>query len=291
MELSGIFVPTATPFEQGWHLHTDGYRSNLRRWLKAPVSGLVVGGSTGEALLLDEDERVELLTIAREELDDGRLLIAGTGAESTRATVRLTQAARAAGADAVLVQPPAFFRGAMTREALDRHYRELADAALLPIIVYQVPLKFSTLDLDNDWIAELSHHPNVVGIKDSRGRLEVVKELVDRCADDFSVLVGNGAILADALELGARGGILGVANLMPEECCEIHEAHTAGDRDRAHAVQARVAPVHNAIVGTMGVPGVKFALDHLGRCGGEPRPPLLPLADAHRTEVRELLAG
>ena len=249
----------------------------------------MVGGSSGEALLLDDDERIALWSAAREEAGD-RLLIAGTGAESTRTTIRLSKAAADAGADALLVQPPAFFKGAMSVAALDAHFRALADAVSIPVIVYQVPLKFSTLDLDNDWIASISAHPNVIGIKDSRGKLDLVELLVSTCADGFQVLVGNGAILQPALAAGAVGGILGIANLMPAECVEIVRAHRAGDADRAAAVQSRVAPPHVEIIGGMGIPGLKYGLDLLGMAGGSPRPPLHPLADDRRETVRSLLA-
>ncbi len=289
MDLSGVFVPTVTPFDDAGEIDLDAFRANCRSWLEVGISGLVVGGTSGEAVLLDEDERIALWGVAREELGD-RLLIAGTGAESTRASIRLAMAAADAGADALLVQPPAFFKGAMSPAALSVHFREVADASPVPVIVYQVPLKCSTLDLPNDWVAEISHHPNVVGIKDSRGKIELVQELVDKCADGFQVLVGSGALLHAGLEIGAVGGILGVANLMAGDCAEICRAHAVGDDIRAEEVQRWVAPVHNAIVAVMGVPGLKASLDRMGMHGGRPRLPLHPLAAAKVPELEAALA-
>lgn len=288
MDLSGVFVPSVTPFDDAGEIDLDAFRANCRTWLEAGISGLVVGGTSGEAVLLDEDERFALWSVAREELGD-RILIAGTGAESTRASVRLAMAAADAGADALLVQPPAFFKGAMSAAALDAHFREVADASPVPVIVYQVPLKCSTLDLPNDWVAEISHHPNVVGIKDSRGKLELVEELVQKCAPGFQVLVGSGAILYAGLQAGAVGGILGVANLMAEDCAEICRAFAAGDDARAEEVQRWVAPVHNTIVAVMGVPGLKAALDRMGMHGGRPRMPLHPLAAERVPELEAAL--
>ncbi|MEJ2541175.1 MAG: dihydrodipicolinate synthase family protein [Gemmatimonadota bacterium] len=288
MDLSGVFIPVATPFDEAGELDEDAFRTNLEAWLVHPIRGLVVAGSTGEAVLLDEGERVRLLHLARAALGD-RMLIAGTGAESLRTAMRLTRSAATAGADAVLVQPPAFYRGAMTPEATAEHYRAVADASPVPVIVYQVPLKMSTLDLSNEMVAELSHHPNIVGIKDSRGRLELIEELVAGCVPDFQVLVGNGALLLPALQAGAAGGILGVANLMPGECAEIARAWREGELDEARTVQARVAPVHTAVVGGMGVPGVKAALDRLGSRGGPPRAPLRPLATPRLDELDAVL--
>lgn len=239
-------------------------------------------------MLLDAAERLNLWTAAREAAPD-LLLIAGTGAESTRTTLRMCRAAGQAGASAVLVQPPAFYRGAMTREALRDHYHAVADGSPVPVIVYQVPLRMSTLDLPTALLADLSTHPNIAGVKDSRGKLELLREVVDATADGFQVLVGSGALLQSALEAGAVGGILGVANILPDSCAAIHAAHVRGDAAEAARIQTRVAPVHTGIVGGMGVPGVKYALDLVGRAGGAPRSPLRPLGEPGRVEVVRLL--
>jgi 4-hydroxy-2-oxoglutarate aldolase len=298
VDLSGVHIPTVTPFAPGTgDVDLTAFGSNLRAWLEHPIAGLVVGGSTGEAVLLDEDERTGLWRAAREAIDGahpggGPLLIAGAGAESTRATARLCRSAAAAGADAVLVQPPAFYKGAMTPEALAFHYRAVGDASPVPVIVYQVPLRLSTLDLPTGLVAELARHANVVGVKDSRGRLELVGELVDATrGQDFQVLVGNGALLYAALEAGAVGGILAVANLVPGDCAALFDAWRQGRASEAGRLQERVGPLHDEIVAGMGVPGIKAALDLLGRAGGDPRPPLRPLAEARRAALRERLAA
>jgi hypothetical protein len=196
------------------------------------------------------------------------ILIAGTGAESTRQTIRLNKEAAEAGADAVLVSPPAYYKGAMTPEVLLRHYRAVADASPVPVLVYQVPLRLSTLEFPTGLIAELSRHPNIVGIKDSRGKLDLVAELVEATGDDFQVLVGSGAILYGGLEVGAVGGIVAVGLMACAEAAEISVAYAEGRTAEAGRIQERIAPVHNGIVGGMGVPGVKAALDVLGLHGG-----------------------
>ena len=290
MDLSGVLIPVATPFDPvTGELDVVALRSNLRSWLAAPVRGIVLAGSTGEAVLLDEPERRALLDAARDVIPADRLMVAGTGAESTRATRRLCRMAGDAGADAVLVQPPAFYKGAMTPEALARHYEAVADASPVPVILYQVPLRMSTLDLPTGLVVELSRHPNVVGIKDSRGVLDLVADLADACDEDFDVLVGNGALLYAALEVGAVGGILGVANLAPAESARIVEAFRAGRSAEAGRLQERVGPLHNTVIGGMGVPGVKAALDLLDLHGGPPRPPLAPLPGTRSSEVRDAL--
>lgn len=290
MDLGGVLVPTTTPFDPvTGELDIVGLRSNLRALLDAPVRGIVLCGSTGEAVLLDEDERLRLLEAARSIIPSDRLMVAGTGAESTRATLRLCEMASDCGADAVLVMPPAFYRGAMTPAALREHYRRVADGSPVPVIVYQVPLKLSTLDLPTGLVAELSAHENVVGIKDSRGDLGLLGDLVDQGREGFQVLVGNGAMLYAALEVGAVGGILAVANLAPAASAALHAAFAEGRTAEAGRLQEKVGPVHKEIVGGYGVPGIKRALDLLGLRGGDPRPPIMPLPEKEEGNVRRVL--
>jgi 4-hydroxy-2-oxoglutarate aldolase len=290
MNLAGSLVAAATPFDPvTGEVDVVGLRTNVRSWVAHPVLGVVIGGSTGEAVLLDEEERRRLLEAAREVIPGDRLLIAGAGAESTRATLGLCRMADECGADAVLVMPPAFYRGAMTPEALALHYRRVADESALPVILYQVPTRLSTIELPTGLVAELSRHENVVGIKDSRASLEIVGELVEQCRDGFQVLVGSGAHLYASLEIGAVGAILGVANLMPGETAELLRAYGEGRTAEAGRLQEQIGPVHKTAVGEMGVAGVKAGLDLIGLQGGDPRPPLRPLPEKRREELRGVL--
>lgn len=291
IDLSGILVPLTTPFHgTSGDVDGQGFRENLQNLLGHPIRGVVVGGSTGEAMLLDEAERNALLHVAREEVPADRLLLAGTGVESTRATIRLTRRAADLGVDAVLVQPPSFYKSDMTPAVLRDHYAAVADASSVPVILYQVPPKFSTVELATGLVGELARHPNIVGIKDSRGVLDDLAGLSQAGGPDFQVLVGNGAQLLGGLTVGSVGGILGVANLAPAECVAIVEAYGAGESEKAGALQERVGPVHVEVVGKRGVAGVKHALDLLGLTGGRPRPPLAPLADSEREAVATALS-
>jgi 4-hydroxy-2-oxoglutarate aldolase len=291
IDLRGTFLPVTTPFDPvTGDVDVVAFRANLRRWFEAPIRGVLISGSTGESVLLDDAERRLLVEAAADVVPEGALVIAGTGVESTRGTIGLSRRVAEAGADAVLVQPPAFFRDAMTPEALARHYRAVADASPVPVLVYQVPLRLSTLDLPTGLIEELSRHPNIVGIKDSRGKLELVGELVQHSSDGFQVLVGSGALLYGALETGAVGGIVAVGLMATAAAAEIPIAYGEGRLPDAGRIQERIAPVHRKIVGEMGVPGVKAALDLLGLRGGDPRPPLSPPSEAKVERIREILA-
>jgi len=290
MDLAGTYLPVTTPFDPvTGDVDVVAFRANLREWTKHPIRGVLIAGSTGESVFLDEEERITLLEAAADVVPDDGIVIAGTGTESTRHTIRLTQQAADAGADAVLVSPPAYYKGAMTPAVLARHFRAVADASPVPVLVYQVPLRMSTLDLPTGLIEELSQHPNVVGIKDSRGKLDLVGELVEHSSDGFQVLVGSGALLYGALETGAVGGIVAVGLLAPAEAAEISVAFREGRTADAGRVQERIAPVHQQIVGGMGVPGVKAALDLLGLHGGRPRPPLEPAPEARVEEITKIL--
>ncbi|HSG08397.1 MAG TPA: dihydrodipicolinate synthase family protein [Longimicrobiales bacterium] len=290
IDLRGTFLPVTTPFDPvTGDVDVVAFRANLRAWFQHPVRGLLIAGSTGESVFLDDAELSLLMDAARDVVPEDRLIIVGTGAEATRAAIAKTKKAADAGADAVLVKPPAYFKGAMTPEVLARHYRAVADASPVPVIIYQVPLRLSTLEFPTGLVAELSKHPNIVGIKDSRGNLDLVGELVAQCAAGFQVLVGAGSILYGGLEIGAVGGIVAVGLMAPAEAAEVSVAFYDGRPADAGRLQERIAPVHTQIVGGMGVPGVKVALDLLGLRGGDPRPPLAPVPESRRDEIRGIL--
>jgi 4-hydroxy-2-oxoglutarate aldolase len=286
VDLAGVHVPLVTPFDAvTGEVDPVALRANVRALLEHDLKGVVVAGSTGEAVLLDESERRLLIEAARAVVTGERLLLAGVGAESTRATIRMARAAADAGADAVLVMPPAFYRGLMTPEALREHYTTVADGSPVPVIVYQVPPHFSTVELATGLLAELARHGNVIGIKESRGALDQIGELLRACPEGFQLLVGSGAHLFGALEMGAVGGIVAVAHLAPGASAALFRAVRDGRPPEAGRLQERVGPLHTEIVARAGVPGLKAALDLLGQRGGAPRPPLRPLPAKRREEV------
>ncbi|HEX6751767.1 MAG TPA: dihydrodipicolinate synthase family protein [Longimicrobium sp.] len=292
MDLRGVFAPATTPFDPvTGDADVVSMRANLRRWLEAPLAGVVLFGSTGEGPLLDEDEKARLTAASRDVVDGGRLLLAGTGAESTRATIRVTKSVAAAGADGVLVQPPAYYRPAMTPDALRDHYLAVADASPIPVILYQVPPRFSTVELPAGLVGELARHPNIVGIKDSHGDLKATATMVDACGGNAQVLAGSGAVLYGSLETGAVGGILAVALLAPHDCAALGRAFAEERFADAGRLQERLAPLHRTVVAELGNPGIKAALDELGMRGGAPRPPVKPLREKDLARVRDALAA
>lgn len=286
----GPHIPVTTPFDPvTGDVDVVAFRANLRHWFEHDLKGVLIGGSTGESVFLDEGEVRALQEAARDVLPETAKIIVGAGAESTRGTIARSRAAAESGADAVLIKPPVYFKGAMTPAALATHYKTVADASPIPVFIYQVPLRLSTLEFPTGLVVELSRHENILGIKDSRGDLDKMGEIVEACPFEFQTLVGSGGIFYGALEMGAKGGIMALGLMAPGDIAAIWKAWEEERYPDCGAIQERISPVHDGIVGGMGVPGVKAALDLLGLHGGTPRMPLFPAGDDRVAEARSLL--
>lgn len=291
-QLAGVLAPITTPFDSATgEVAPVHLRHNATRVIEAGLDGVVVAGSTGESALLDPDEQRRMIGWVREVLPDQRWLLAGTGAESTRQAVALTRAAGAEGADAVLVRPPGYFATAVTPASLADYYRAIADASPVPVLVYNIP-KYTHLSIAAGLLQQLVGHPNIVGVKDSSGDAKNLAAYRD-AAPDWSVFVGSGSLLYQALELGCDGGILAVACFAAELCARILAAFRAGDREGAGKLQERLGPLDKEVVGRLGPAGVKAALDAVGGglYGGPVRAPLAPVAPADRERVAKLFSA
>lgn len=292
--LKGIFLPIVTPFNRRGGVDEGRFRENLARYVETGLAGIVVAGSTGEAPYLTEPERLRLVELARERVRPPMLLVAGTGLESTRATLALSREAAERGADVLLVITPGYFKSRMNSDALAAHYRAVADGVRRPIEIYSIP-QFTGVRFEVETLERLSRHSNIVGLKESSGDVAYLRAVLRRVRPGFRVLVGSGVIILEGLRAGATGGVLGQAGFVPELCVGLYEAFRHGQRRTARELQVRLAPLVQKINGPYGVAGVKAALDFCGYAGGQPRAPLLPLgAGARRAvaaAVREARAG
>jgi 4-hydroxy-2-oxoglutarate aldolase len=289
MKLHGVFPPLTTPFEADGSLAPQRMKENVARYNRAGVAGYVATGSTGEAVLLSGDELERTWAAVAEAAAPGRILIAGTGTDSTAETIARTNRAAALGFHVALVKTPYYFKPQMTPEALAEHFLRVADAARMPVLVYSVP-QFTGVGVDAPLVARLSGHPNIIGIKESSGNIQLAAQIVLATPPEFQTLVGSGTTFFAALGMGAVGGILAIADIFPEMCVELYEAARAGAMAQARALQQALVAPTACIVGKLGVPGVKYAMDRLGCYGGPARAPFLPLTEAQKNEIEAELA-
>jgi 4-hydroxy-2-oxoglutarate aldolase len=286
--LEGIFPPIPTPFDAGGDVDLAALAENLGWWSRFDLAGIVVLGSNGEAVLLDEAEKLRLVEAARAGTPEDRAVIAGTGLQSTPATIALTRAAADAGADFALVLPPSYYKGLMTDVVLERHFRTVADASPIPVVLYNVPA-CTGIDLSADLIVDLAGHGNIVGLKDSSGNVVKIGSVRGEADGGFRILAGSADFLLPALSVGAVGGVLALANIAPRECTDIHRLFAGGDVDAAGETQIRMIPPNDAVTRRWGVPALKAAMEMLGLRGGPVRPPLFPLGGGQRDELRSIL--
>jgi 4-hydroxy-2-oxoglutarate aldolase len=290
LDLQGIFPPLTTPFTSTQDLDLAGLKANIERWNRTGLAGYVVVGSTGESVYLGLEEKIKLWETAREATGAGKILIAGTGCEATQDTIDLTRRAAAAGYQAALIRTPSYFKSQMTDSALERHFRAVADASPIPILLYSVP-QFTGLALGASLVARLADHPNIIGIKDSAGDVQRIADTIRLAPPEFQVLVGSATTLYPSLCLGARGAVLAVACALPELCVALHQAFVAGNHEEARALQRRLHEPTVAVTSRYGIAGLKFAMELQGYVGGPARAPLEPLSEGGKQEIRRILGS
>jgi len=289
MNLAGVLNPIPTPFDSRGEVDLARLRAALGRWCASPLAGVVVLGTTGEAAFLDEDESLRVIVAARDAVPADRTFIVGTGRESTRATIAATRRAAESGADAVLVRTPGFYKSQMTSEAYVRHYRSVADASPVPVLLYNFTA-VTGVTIPVEAVAALAAHPNIAGMKESNGDVARIGELVAAVPPTFNVVAGSASTFLGAIDAGARGGILALSAVLPEACVRLLELARGGREDEARALQARILPLAKLFGATYGIPGLKAALNLAGYDIGDPRPPLTPLGAAAIPELTAALS-
>ncbi len=288
--LHGVFPPIPTPFDAAGDVAYDALSANLERWNSHDLAGYVVLGSNGESVYLTEAESLRILETARQAIPPHKVMIAGTGRESTRETIRFTAQAAQAGADAALVLTPRYFDGRMTPAALINHYAAVAIGSPIPVVLYNVP-KFTHVDMDAATIAGLAERPTIIGVRDSSGNVAKLGNIVRLARPDFQVLVGTASVFFAGLALGAVGGVLALANVAPQQALEIYRLYQAARWDEAAELQRQMLPVNDAITAQFGIAGLKAALDMLGYYGGPVCSPLRPLSDDEAQSLRSVLVS
>lgn len=293
ISLSGVFPPIPTPFDAQGDVATRALVENFERWNQYDLAGYVVLGSNGEAVYLTEEEKLRVWETARQAIPSDRVMIAGTGCESTRQTIVLTRQAARAGADVVLLVTPHYFGPKMTPDSLVHHYQAVAEDSPIPVVLYNVP-KFTHVDMDAATIARAARHPNVIGVKDSGGNISKLADVVRLTGPagecECQVMAGSAGLFFAGLTLGAVGGVLALANVAPQQSIDIYRLFKAGQWDEAAELQRRMIPVNAAVTARFGIAGLKAAMDMLGYYGGPVRSPLLDLTESERRALRDVLA-
>jgi 4-hydroxy-2-oxoglutarate aldolase len=289
MDFSGVFAALTTPFAADDSVAIAHLKQNIQRYNATGLAGYAVQGSTGESVLLSRAEWDNVLVAAKEAASSQKKLLAGTGVESTAETISRTKRAAELGYDAALVKTPYYYKPVYKPDVFIAHYRRVADASPIPVLLYSVP-QFTGISLEAPEVAVLAEHPNIVGIKESSGHVQRVAEMISATPASFQVLTGGAGVLLPSVTVGAKGAILALASALPEKCAELYELTRRGQLETARELQKTLLRASKLIVSELGIAGVKFVMDQRGYYGGAPRLPLPPLADAAKKRVVELLA-
>lgn len=285
--LRGIMPPIATPFFEG-ELALDKLEFNIHLLNSSPISGFVVMGSNGESVFLTRDEKLKLIETTKKHAAKDKLIIAGTGSDSIKETISLSNAAADLGADFVLVLTPSFYKSEMKPDAFIKYFESVANKINIPLIIYNVP-KFTGVDIDTQTVVKLSYHPNIAGIKNSSENIRQTTEIISLADKNFKVIIGTASVLFAGISAGAHGGILALANIAPNECVDIQNLTEQKKFDEALEIQKKLIPVNNAVTNGYGVAGLKAAMDMIGFYGGVPREPLLPLNEENKKNLMAVL--
>ncbi|HET7269235.1 MAG TPA: 4-hydroxy-tetrahydrodipicolinate synthase [Oleiagrimonas sp.] len=288
MNLTGSMCAIATPFAPDGGLDLKAFGRLIDYQIAGGTQALIVAGSTGESHFLTPDEFTRLVEFAVRHVDARVPVVVGSGAAGTAATVAATRHVAALGADAALVGTP-YYVGP-TQEGMRRHFLDVADAAGLPVLVYNVPSR-TACDMLPTTVAQLRTHPAIVGIKEAVGDGERIHALAELAGPDFVYLSGDDYSACEAMLAGAGGTISVVANLVPGLFRQLCDAACAGDKDAAGSCMAALNPLLDALRCAPNPIPVKAGLAMLGFGDGSLRLPLIELADGPaRDRVREALA-
>ncbi len=286
-ELKGVVPALTTPFSEG-EFSPEHFAKNIKRYGAFDLAGILVLGSTGESILLNENERLAVVETAVSSVTEDTFVIVGTGMQSAEATIDFTNKTAEFNPFAALVVTPFYYKGLMTHEALKDYFYKVGDESKIPVMVYNVP-KYTGIQINIDTVAEISLHENIIGIKDSSGNMEFFEQLVNLRSDSFRIMQGAGSVFYPSLVIGCDGGILALADIAPAEVVKMYFSSSEGLYEKAKEIQFTLLEVNKGIVGRYGVPGIKYAVDQVGFCGGLPRLPLAEVKNSGKNEIMTIL--
>jgi 4-hydroxy-2-oxoglutarate aldolase len=285
-ELSGVLTPMVTPFKDD-RIVFHGLIGNVEKMNRTDLAGYFVLGTNGEYKALSVAERFEVLRAVVRYRSKDKIVMAGMGFESTKETIDMVLRAADEGADMVSLLMPHFFAKKMTPDVLARYIIAVADAAPVPVLLYNNPSVAAEVTIRADLINRVKNHPNVIGIKDSSSG--TYKENLAAAEGNMSVLAGTANYFLDLLKLGGTGGVLSLANVFPDACAKLYELFKAGKTQEAEELNAALIGLNKDVSGSFGDAGVKAAMDLNGYYGGVPRRPLPPLTGEQLETLRNSL--
>jgi 4-hydroxy-2-oxoglutarate aldolase len=291
IKLHGIYPPIATPFDHKGDVYKAKVQHNVEKWNRTGLGGYVVCGSTGESVYLTTEEKIQLWEWVAQYAAPDKLLMAGTGVESVRETVALTNRAAEMGYKVAMVRTPHYYKNLVNNCAAQvLYYRAVADQSKLPLMIYNWP-QATGVDIPPEAVAMLSEHPNIIAVKESSGSMEKVMQMLREVKSGFQVLTGSAPTLAPCLAVGCVGAVLAFANAAPYSLITIHEAHRQRETEAALDWQNRIARAAQLVTAKYGVPGLKYAMDLNGYYGGPPRLPLTPVTPQAQKEIEAAFDG
>jgi 4-hydroxy-tetrahydrodipicolinate synthase len=287
MMFSGTYSALVTPFRND-EIDYPALSALIEQQVSAGIAGLVPCGSTGESATLSHAEHERLIAFTVEQVAGRVQVIAGTGSNNTKESIRLTQFAKSCGADGALLIAPYYNRP--TQEGLYAHHSAIANAVELPQLLYNIPGR-TGVNIEPATIARLSEISNIVGVKDASGSLDQVSRTIEACPPGFVVLSGDDSLTLPILSVGGRGVIAVISNLLPEKLCALVTSWQQGNAEEARRIHYELLPLMRALgLATNPIP-VKAALASLGLISDEIRLPLTPLQAEHRKTIGERMAA
>ena len=288
IKIKGVIPPMITPFKENGDADYKAFALNIDKWNEDKLAGYLVLGSNSETAYLNEEEKGEFIRITVSHSAKGRHIMAGTGMESLKETIRFTNKAAKLGAQSALVLTPNYYGAQMTSEALVKFFTTLADNSDIPVLIYNVP-KYTHLNIKPDAVAELSTHPNIIGMKDSQGDVPQLATFKRIVPEDFNLLVGTASAWYPALTLGIEGGILALANSNPNQCAIVQEEFDRGNWEKARSIYQALFPINTAITGTYGIAGLKYAAEYMGYKGCSVRSPMLDISQSEKEKIKTII--
>ncbi|MFO7886682.1 MAG: dihydrodipicolinate synthase family protein [Eubacteriales bacterium] len=288
-EIKGVIPPVITPFKENDKVDYEKYSKNIKKWNEKELAGVLALGSNGETSYLRQEEKLELIKLTVENMDNDKIVMVGTGLESTEMTIELTNEAAKLGADCALILTPNYYGGKMGDEAQLAYFKEVADNTEIPILIYNVT-KFTHINISPKVVSELSKHKNIIGMKDSSGDVKQLIQFMNAGLDkEFNLMVGTAACWYPALAVGIKASVMALANCCPDECIEVQKLYEEGNFDKSLELYKKMYPVNGAVTGGYGIAGLKYVCDKLGYEGGFTRKPLLPLEDKEKSQLNEII--